>query len=146
MYRRLPWLIAVVFLADAGFFADSAWAQLSPAARQIAARLTPNSLKADVSFLASDALQGRATPSPGLDIAAEYIAAQFRRAGLEPGGDDGYFESVPGVVVTPNPAGFQCVLFASEKSLRISPHRISLAGFEAVTLDRVLLLCKSQQI
>jgi hypothetical protein len=38
-------------------------------------------------------LEGRSTPSRGLDIAAEYIAAQFRRAGLEPVGDDGYFQS-----------------------------------------------------
>ncbi|MCA1633684.1 MAG: M28 family peptidase [Acidobacteria bacterium] len=28
-----------------------------------------------------------------LDLAAEYIAAQFRRAGLEPAGDDGYFQT-----------------------------------------------------
>lgn len=34
-------------------------------------------------------LEGRDTPSRGLDIAAEYIAAQFRRAGLEPAGDAG---------------------------------------------------------
>ena len=64
-----------------------------PLAQRIAAHLRANDLKADVSFLASDALQGRATPSPGLDMAAEYIAAQFRRAGLEPVGDDGYFQN-----------------------------------------------------
>ena len=46
-----------------------------------------------MSFLASDELEGRATPSPGQEIAAEYIAAQFRRAGLEPAGDDGYFQT-----------------------------------------------------
>lgn len=51
------------------------------------------SMKGHLSFLASDALEGRKTPSRGLDIAAEYIAAQFRRAGLEPAGDDGYFQT-----------------------------------------------------
>ncbi len=51
------------------------------------------SLRGNVSFLASDLLEGRATPSRGLDIAAEYIAAQFRHAGLAPGGDNGtYFQ------------------------------------------------------
>jgi len=60
---------------------------------QMAAQADANALKADVSFLASDTLEGRATPSRGLDIAAEYIAAQFRRAGLEPAGDDGYFQT-----------------------------------------------------
>jgi len=61
--------------------------------QQVAGHLTADALKADVSFLASDALQGRGTPSPGLDIAAEFIASQFRRAGLEPAGDEGYFQT-----------------------------------------------------
>ncbi len=81
-----------------------------PLAQRIAARLRPNDLKADVSFLASDALQGRATPSPGLEIAAEYIAAQFRRAGLEPVGDDGYFQSAAFQSVKPNPEGLEFTL------------------------------------
>ena len=67
----------------------------APSAQQLAARITANDLKADVSFLASDALKGRGTPSPELDIAAEFIASQFRRAGLEPAGDQGYFQAAP---------------------------------------------------
>jgi hypothetical protein len=50
-------------------------------------RISEDSLRGHLSFIASDALEGRATPSRGLNIAAEYIAAQFRRAGLEPAGD-----------------------------------------------------------
>jgi hypothetical protein len=57
-------------------------------------QVSAESMKGHLSFLSSDALEGRATPSRGLDIAAEYIAAQFRRAGLEPAGDDGYFQTV----------------------------------------------------
>ncbi len=83
-------------------------------AQRIAARLRPNDLKADVSFLASDALQGRGTPSPGLDMAAEYIAAQFRRAGLEPVGDDGYFQTANYHSVKPNPDGLQFSLGAAK--------------------------------
>lgn len=56
-------------------------------------RIEAESLRGHLSFIASDLLEGRATPSRGLDIAAEYIAAQFRRAGLEPAGDDGYFQT-----------------------------------------------------
>lgn len=55
--------------------------------------ISEGSLKGNLSFLSSDALEGRATPSRGLDIAAEFIASQFRRAGLEPLGDDGYFQT-----------------------------------------------------
>ena len=79
--------------------------------------MRPNDLKADVSFLASDALQGRATPSPGLDIAAEYIAAQFRRAGLEPVGDEGYFQNAKYQSVKPNPEGLTLSLDYREGAL-----------------------------
>jgi aminopeptidase N len=44
-----------------------------------------------VKFLSSNALQGRERGSPGADKAAEYIAAQFKQAGLAPGGDNGSF-------------------------------------------------------
>ena len=44
-----------------------------------------------VRFLSSDSLQGRETGSPGAALAADYIAAEFKQAGLVPGGDDGSF-------------------------------------------------------
>ena len=71
----------------------------------IKSRLTANDLKADISFLASDALEGRGTPSRGLEIASEYIAAQFRRAGLEPAGDNDYFQTAHYVNLTPSVEG-----------------------------------------
>ena len=37
-----------------------------------------------IGVLADDSLLGRATPSRGLDAAAAYVAAEFRRAGLQP--------------------------------------------------------------
>jgi Zn-dependent M28 family amino/carboxypeptidase len=68
-------------------------APVDPAAAPLLERISANSMRGNLSFLASDALEGRGTPSRGLDISAEYIAAQFRRAGLEPLGDDGYFQT-----------------------------------------------------
>ncbi|TWI67729.1 peptidase M28-like protein [Pseudoduganella lurida] len=64
-----------------------------PLAASITSRISADSLRGHLSFLASDLLEGRGTPSRGQDLAAEYIAAQFRRAGLEPAGDDGYFQT-----------------------------------------------------
>src|ERR1700736_5515677 len=96
-----------VSLLAPALLAVACHAQLSPTAQQIAAHLTPNTLKADVSFLASDALQGRATPSTGLDIAAEYIASQFLRAGLEPLGVDGSFQTAWFDSVMPNSSGLE---------------------------------------
>ena len=48
-----------------------------------------------VSFLADDRMKGRETGSPEHREAAEYIARQFKEAGLKPGGTDGYLQSVP---------------------------------------------------
>ncbi|MFN3728610.1 MAG: M20/M25/M40 family metallo-hydrolase [Fimbriimonadaceae bacterium] len=57
-----------------------------------AASIKAPELRADVEFLASDTLQGRATPSKGLDLAADYIAADFKKAGLRPLSDGTYFQ------------------------------------------------------
>ena len=53
-------------------------------------------VRAHIDFLASDLLQGREAGTPGYDIAAEYVAAEFRKLGLTPAGDAGsYFQRVP---------------------------------------------------
>ena len=117
----------------AAFLAAIAAAQVPSLPQQIAARITPNDLKADVSFLASDALQGRGTPSPGLDVAAEYVAAQFRRAGLEPAGDDGYFQTAPYASVTPNLDGIELTLEAAGQVIKLE--KASMALLEAAALD-----------
>ena len=61
-------------------------------------------IRADVKYLASDALEGRGTGTRGGDLAASYIAKQFKDAGLEPAGDNGsYFQKVPMIGVTTLP-------------------------------------------
>lgn len=50
-------------------------------------------LRRDITFLASDACEGRGPGTPGIDKAADYIADQFKKAGLKPAGQDGsYFQ------------------------------------------------------
>lgn len=56
---------------------------LSLGAAEVVKEADAKSLSAIVSFLASDSLEGRETPSTGLTIAADYIASEFRRAGLK---------------------------------------------------------------
>ena len=68
-------------------------ANLTKDRQQVLNHIRPESLKGHLWFISSDLLEGRATPSRGLDLAAEYIAAQFRRDGLEPAGDDDYFQT-----------------------------------------------------
>jgi hypothetical protein len=59
-------------------------------------------LRRDVAFLASDALEGRGVTTEGIGKAADYIAAEFHKAGLKPGGVNGtYFQpfTIPGAVL-----------------------------------------------
>lgn len=44
-------------------------------------------VRAELTFLASDAMQGRGSGTVFERIAAEYVGSQFRQFGLEPGGD-----------------------------------------------------------
>src|SRR6202050_4848264 len=126
-----PVVLAAVLVASI------ATAQNPSGALQIlVSRLTANDLKADVSFLASDALQGRGTPSPGLDVAAEYIAAQFRRAGLDPGGDDGYFQTARYVSVTPNLEGLEFAVTANGTTVKARAEAMSLQEAGAVDASR----------
>ena len=66
-------------------------AQLTPDEQQAINSVTLKNVRATVSFLASDELAGRDTPSRELDIATAYVAARFRGAGLAGGGDEGSF-------------------------------------------------------
>ncbi len=52
-------------------------------------------IEAHLKFLADDARMGRMTGTPGYDEAAAYVAQQFADIGLEPGGDDGWYQQVP---------------------------------------------------
>lgn len=64
-----------------------------------------------VKYLSSDELEGRGTGQKGGDVAADYLAAQFKSYGLRPAGENGsYFQSVPMVGVKTLPAtGFTLV-------------------------------------
>jgi hypothetical protein len=79
--RRLS--VGLVILAWAAWYAASMHADPR--------RIDPKAYVEHVKFLASDELEGRGNGSRGLESAAEYIAAKFREAGLEPGGDAGTF-------------------------------------------------------
>src|SRR5262245_32699209 len=57
--------------------------------------ITPEALRTWLTYLASDELEGRATFSEGLGLAAGYIADRLGEAGVKPGGDHGtYFQRV----------------------------------------------------
>lgn len=75
---------ALIISAALTFASAHAADPASPPVRQEA-------IRAHVEFLADDLLEGRAAASRGFDIAAAYVAAQFKEAGLAPAGDQGSF-------------------------------------------------------
>ncbi|MBI4717105.1 MAG: M28 family peptidase [Planctomycetes bacterium] len=57
---------------------------------------TAQRFQTHVNYLASDELEGRGVGTPGIELAADYVARQFAEIGLEPAGDNGtYFQSFP---------------------------------------------------
>jgi len=58
-----------------------------PALAQVKNPISEDNIRAELGFLASDAMQGRGSGSNYERIAAEYIGSQFRQFGLEPAGD-----------------------------------------------------------
>ena len=84
------------------------------AASAFAQQVSPGVLRGHVSFLASDALEGRLTPSRGGDLAAEYIASQFRSIGLEEPAP-GYFQRTSWLIE----------FTAAGETLRLRPDQIA---------------------
>ena len=58
--------------------------------------ISPARLSADVKTLASDAFEGRAPGTPGETKTVDWLVAQFKAMGLQPGGPDGQWtQAVP---------------------------------------------------
>src|SRR5262249_3806226 len=67
----------------------------SAPARGNADYISAQQLKDYLAFIASDEMEGRDTPSRGLDTAARFIATHLSRWGLKTAGDDGsYFQRI----------------------------------------------------
>ena len=58
-----------------------------PALAQVKNPIREDNIRAELGFLASDAMQGRGSGTNYERVAAEYIGSQFRQFGLEPAGD-----------------------------------------------------------
>lgn len=83
-------------------------------------------IRAHMTFLASDLLEGRATGTRGYRIAAEYVASQFELAGVEPGANGGWYQDVP----------FRETIASADSTvtfIRAGEERITLRNFEGFT-------------
>src|SRR3990170_2602878 len=64
-------------------------------AEKIAKTITADDMKKHLYTIASKEMEGRDTPSPGLEKAANYIENHFRSLGLMPGNKDSYRQLYP---------------------------------------------------
>jgi len=88
MMFRMPLCLRVALLAMA-MSPQLACSQRAPARGEGA--ITEELIRRHVHVIADDSMLGRDTPSRGLELTAAYVAAQFKRLGLKPGGDSGTF-------------------------------------------------------
>ncbi len=73
---------------------DTAAKVATPDLQRTSAPITTDDLRLHVNYLASEALAGRFTGSPGEKLATAYVANVFKFLGLQPAGDAGtYFQS-----------------------------------------------------
>ncbi len=114
--------LLVVFLATSSFNQETA--------DVAAGAISIDRYAAHVDYLASDDMRGRGNGSPELEAAAEYVAAQFRDAGLQPAGENGaYFQALE--VITDAEIGDRNELVLGSDALRFNedfrPMRFSTA-------------------
>src|SRR3982751_5861816 len=73
-------VVATVLISFAVGFAQ-------PAAKNV---VQERNVRAEMNFLASDAMQGRGSGTQFERITAEYVGSQFMQFGLEPAGENGW--------------------------------------------------------
>jgi Zn-dependent M28 family amino/carboxypeptidase len=104
IWGNMKKLIASVFLTVALLVAAQTQTGLPPAAQTSMNAIDSENIRASVKYLSDDALEGRGTGQKGGDLAADWIAAQFKKYGLLPAGDNGtYFQNVNFYGVTTDP-------------------------------------------
>ncbi len=112
----------VTLAAVAAFAATAAWYHISA-----------ESLRTNINWLAADERQGRLTPSPGLEASADYIAGQFRQAGLSAGGDGGtFFQTAPFTQITQDLKEFRLRLEAGGRAVNVRGESVEADAITAL--------------
>ncbi|MFL6351074.1 MAG: M28 family peptidase [Bryobacteraceae bacterium] len=84
-----------------------------------------------VEYLASDQLEGREPGSAGYDKAADYVAAQFERAGLKPAGNENYFQPVEFTQTSLDAAKSSLSLVRKGQTFKVSVPAEAALGYSA---------------
>ena len=84
-------LLTLTFLVASPLVAQAPASVVPPSAavKKAAATITASDVARRINIIADDSMMGRDTPSPGLEMTAQYVADQFKSFGLKPGGENG---------------------------------------------------------
>ena len=109
-------------------------------------KVTPAEVCRVLSVLAHDSLEGRGTGTVGGARAARFIAEEMRAAGVEPGGDSGYFQRVPIVRAATGNRASAVASFAARDTFPVERRGLAvnvigiLRGSDPVLKDSVVLV------
>jgi hypothetical protein len=128
--RRVP--VATIL------FAALTLAGAAPAAAQGAPGMRPEDLRADLFAIAHDSMGGRDTGAPGNFKATEWVAASFRRSGLQPAGENGtFFQTLPFVRIAPDTTSR---IVAGDATLALGRDFVPVGAPVPVSLDGIIVV------
>ncbi len=84
------WAVSLVACAS-----DLTGPEADPSVQAAVLSITAVDLRDRIELIAHDSMQGRATPSAGLEMTSRYIVKQFLAIGLRPGGEPDYVQRFP---------------------------------------------------
>jgi Zn-dependent M28 family amino/carboxypeptidase len=91
----LSLVLTLTWLASAQTRPNGTASTLQATVQQAMSSIDAEKIRATVKYLSDDSLEGRGTGQKGGDKAADWIAAQFKRYGVLPAGENGsYFQNV----------------------------------------------------
>src|SRR5687768_6097592 len=87
--------VLAAFVFQSTVLAQTPYIAIGDADRRAVEAVTAKQLSEYLHFIASDEMEGRDTPSRGLDLTAKFIAMNLSRWGFKPAGDNGtYFQKI----------------------------------------------------
>ncbi|MBX7184745.1 MAG: M28 family peptidase [Vicinamibacteria bacterium] len=101
--------------------------------------ISADAILADTKKLASDEFEGRAPGSKGETLSVQYIADEFKKAGLEPGNPDGtWVQKVPLVAISGAPSPLVVEKGGTKKSFKVTDDFVAFSKHvvDEVTIDK----------
>ena len=88
-------IVAIILLGFPVFLIAQKKTKTIKAIEKLSSSITASDLKKHLYIIASAEMEGRDTPSPGLEKAGSYIEDHFKLFGLKPGNGDSYRQYYP---------------------------------------------------